>query len=487
MSTDAPRSSRAPRDQTRGAARRDREHRRARSSFTRSLAVVIAALVVVGAGGAAYSLTQGPRVSTVAIDALSVAEAAGQRIVFTTNQPLAPIEASQVTIEPSAPFTIEASGRNVAVQFTYPLDAETEYTVSVAGVESASGGPTATISHDFETGTPPIYVLQRRDGNDDAVFLTNLTGDQAVPVFIHPQIEDYRASRDGLVVETSDGSGAATLTGMALDGSDPAPLAVPGEGTIAGLQMADHDGLVGYTYTDLDISATSGIESALYVSRLDDPDAEPQRIEVGTDPRVVDFLFVPQTSSLVVLTFDGQLRLVDTSRPDAEPVLLGGALGLSGIERGSGRVIAEQSDGTVLIDLTDLSETPLPQSAELDALGIPGPVVPTVQGKTLRTFTQMGEDGYPESQAVGLVDEAGTFEPVFGLEDGGDAVMQTCASPSGSHVAVIVSPDLANNPYDTYSRPLPSRLETHIVDARTGEEVTVIDGTDISWCAVTIG
>ncbi|WP_146048069.1 hypothetical protein [Microbacterium sp. CJ77] len=483
MSTDSARSTRASREQTRGAARR----RRARSSFTRALVIVIAALVVAGAAGAVYSLTQGPRTSTVAVDTLSVAEAAGQRIVFTTNQPLAAIDPAQVTVDPAAPFTVEASGRTVAVQFTYPLDADTEYTVSVADVESASGGPTATISHAFTTGTPPIYVLQRRDDEDDAVFLTNLTGDQAVPVFTHPQIEDYRASRDGLVVETTDGSGAASLTGMALDGSDPKSLTVPGAGTIAGLQMADHDGLVGYTYTDLDISAESGIESALYVSRLGDPTAEPERIEVGADPRVVDFLFVPQTSSLVVLTFDGQLRLVDTARPDAEPVLLGGALGLSGIERGSGRVIAEKSDGTVLIDLTDLSETPLTQPAELETLGIPGPVVPTAQGRTLRTFTQMGEDGYPESQTVGLVDAAGAFESVFELPDGGDAVMQTCASPSGSHIAVIVSPDLVDNPYDTYARPLPTRLETHIVDARTGEAVTVIGGTDISWCAVTIG
>lgn len=471
------------RTQTRGAVRR----RRARWAFARTLAIVVGVLVVAGGAGAAFSLTQGPRTSTVAIDTLSVAEAAGQRLVFTTNQPLAAIDPAQVTVEPTAPFTVEASGRNVAVQFTYPLDADTEYSVSVADVESASGGPTATISHSFTTGTPPIYVLQRRDDEDDAVFLTNLTGDEAVPVFTHPQIEDYRASRDGLVVETTDGSGAASLTGMALDGSDPEPLTVPGSGTIAGLQMADHDGLVGYTYTDLDISADSGIESALYVSRLGDPTAEPVKIEVGADSRVVDFLFVPQTSSLVVLTFDGQLRLVDTARPDAEPVLLGGALGLSGIERGSGRVIVEKSDGTALIDLTDLSETPLVQPADLDALGIPGPVVPTVQGKTLRTFTQMGEDGYPESQTVGLVDDAGVFEPVFELPDGGDAVMQTCASPSGRYVAVIVSPDLVDNPYDTYARPLPTRLETHIVDAQTGEDVTVIGGTDISWCAVTIG
>lgn len=470
-------------ERTRGGARR----RRARWAFTRTLVIVIAALVVAGGAGAAFSLTQGPRTSTVAIDTLSVAEAAGQRLVFTTNQPLAAIDPAQVRVDPAAPFTVEASGRNVAVQFTYPLDADIEYTVSVTDVEGASGGPTVTISHTFRTGTPPIYVLQRRDDEDDAVFLTNLTGDEAVPVFTHPQIEDYRASRDGLVVETTDGSGAASLTAMELDGSDPKPLAVPGEGTIAGLQMADHDGLVGYTYTDLDISADSGIESALYISRVADPTADPLKIEVGTDSRVVDFLFVPQTSSLVVLTFDGQLRLVDTARPDAEPVLLGGALALSGIERGTGRVIAEKSDGTVLIDLTDLSETPLVQPADLDALGIPGPVVPTVEGKTLRTFTQMGEDGYPESQTVGLVDETGVFEPVFELSDGGDAVMQTCASPSGRYVAVIVSPDLVNNPYDTYARPLPTRLETHIVDAQTGEDVTVIGGTDISWCAVTIG
>lgn len=468
---------------TRGAARR----RRARSVFTRTLAIVIATLVVAGGAGAAFSLTQGPRTSAVALDTLSVAEAAGQRLVFTTNQPLAVIDPAQVSVEPAAPFTVEASGRNVAVQFTYPLDADTEYTVSVADVESASGGPTATITHTFTTGTPPIYVLQRRDDEDDAVFLTNLAGDEAVPVFTHPQIEDYRASRDGLVVETSDGSGAASLTAMALDGSNPESLRVPGEGTIAGLQMADHDGLVGYTYTDLDISADAGIESALYVSRLADPTGEPVKIEVGADSRVVDFLFVPQTSSLVVLTFDGQLRLVDTARPDAEPVLLGGALALSGIERGSGRVIVEKSDGTAVIDLTDLSETPLVQPADVESLGIPGPVVPTVQGMTLRTFTQMGEDGYPESQTVGLVDEAGVFEPVFGLTDGGDAVMQTCASPSGRYVAVIVSPDLVDNPYDTYARPLPKRLETHIVDAQTGEDVTVIGGTDISWCAVTIG
>ena len=73
MSTDA--------SGTRGAARR----RRARSLFARSLALVVAGLVVVGAAGAAYSLTQGPRVSTVVVDTVAASAAAGQRLVFTTN------------------------------------------------------------------------------------------------------------------------------------------------------------------------------------------------------------------------------------------------------------------------------------------------------------------------------------------------------------------------------------------------------------------
>lgn len=470
MSTEAP---------TRAALRR----RRAGGRFGRAFAIVIAVLIVAGGIGAAASLTQGPRVVGVAVDGAAAAQAAGQRIVFTTNQPLAAVDTAQVSVDPEVPFTLEAVGRTIAVQFTYPLDGDTAYRVEIAGITGSSGGPAASIAHEFRTQTPPLYVLQRRVDADDTVFSSNLAGDEAMPVYTHEQIEDFRASRDGVVVHTTGVDGAAALTALSGDG-EPAPLAMPGKGTVSSLQLADHDGLVGYTYTDLDIGAGGRTEAALYVARLGSPGAEPVRIEVGDDPRVVQWAFVPQTSSLVVLTFDGQLRLVDTRDLDAEPVLLGGALGISGIERGSGRVIVERIDGIHVVDLTDLSEVPLPVPVDAEALGIPGPLTPTVEGATLRTFTRMGADGYPESQLVARVAADGAVAPVLELDRAGDAVMQVCGSPSGRYAAVIVAPDLVTNSYDGYARPLPERLETTIVEVGAGEIVTTISGGDISWCAV---
>ncbi|MDX2376134.1 hypothetical protein M4I32_04895 [Microbacterium sp. LRZ72] len=467
-----------------GETRGSRRRRRERSGFVRSLSVVLAVLLVAAIAGSVLSLTQGPRASTVVVDTEAIAESAGQRVVFTASQPLEQIDPAQITVEPAAPYSVETSGRHVAVQFTYALDPDTSYEVTIDDVVGTSGGPESTLSHDFTTAVPPLYVLQRSEDGDDAVFLTNLEGDRAVPVFTHGQIEDFRESRSGLVVQTTDDDGAAALTVTARDGGDPTPLSLPGAGTVSGLQAADRGGLIGYTYTDLDVSDEGGIESRLYLSRMDDPGTPPRAVDLGDESRVSQWSFVPDTSSLLVLTFDGQLRLVDPQDPDASPVSLGTAISLSGVERGTGRAIVERADGMVTIDLTDLSEEALVTTTAIEELGLPGPVRPFAEGETLRTFTRMGADGYPESQSVVTVGPEGEVAPVLTLADSGDAVMQACASPSGRYAAVTVAPDLAQNPYDTYARPLPVTLQTHIIDTDAGETITVIDGTDVSWCPV---
>ena len=54
-----------------------------------------------------------------------------------------------------------------------------------------------------------------------------------------------------------------------------------------------------------------------------------------------------------------------------------------------------------------------------------------------------------------------------------DAVLQTCVSPSGRYVVVLVAPDAVSNPYDTYQLPLPERLETQVIELDDGSEVVV--------------
>ncbi len=51
-----------------------------------------------------------------------------------------------------------------------------------------------------------------------------------------------------------------------------------------------------------------------------------------------------------------------------------------------------------------------------------------------------------------------------------------------SYAAVVVAPDLANNPYDELLAALPATLHTHLIDMATGEELVTVTGFDISWC-----
>lgn len=454
-----------------------------RPRFGIALAVTLVVLVVVAGIGVAVSLTQGPRISGVQVDTTAIAQSSGQRVVFTTNQALAAVDPSQVSVEPAAPFTLAASGRHLAVQFTYPLKGDTDYTVTIAGAQGVSGGPTATLTHAFHTVQAPLYLLQRRPGQDDAVFASNLAGDQAVPVFTHAQIEDVRVADDGFIVETSNDDKTSTLTAVSADGSSQREITLPGTGSVDNLQVADHGGLVGYTFTAADVATdATAIQATLFISRIDDPTAEPQRIDVGEDARVVQWAFVPETSSLLILTFDGQLRLVDTAKPTADPVALGNAVSIDGIERGTGKAIIERVDGSDVVDLTTLQVTPLVQPADAASLGTAGPVTPDIQGATIRWYTQMGADGYPTSQQVVRVEASGDLQNLLTLSNAGDAIMQACASPNGQYVAVTIAPNLVDNPYDLYQRPLPTTLETHIVEVPSGRQISVLAGSDPGWC-----
>lgn len=467
---------------TRRAPKRAKPAKPERSSrgFTRVLGLSLGALLVLGGIGAGVSLTQGPRASAVAVDVDAVAAASGQRVVFTANQPLAAITPTQVTVTPAAPFTVVSSGRSVAVQFTYPLDPDTEYSIDVADVQSSEGGPAGTLTHRFRTGSPPIFLLQRRDG-EDAVFSSNLAGDTAVPVFEAEQIEDFRSARDGLVAVTTEGD-LSQLTAVSTTSGKATPITLPGAGFVSGLQVADHDSLLGYVFTDEAVGTPGALESTLFLGSITDPKEDPIQISVGEDSRVQQWAFVPQTSYLLVLTFDGQLHLVDASNLDADPVPLGIAASIVGVEHGSGQAIIQRNEGPVALDLTTLDEEPLPFPAELDGLGVLGEMATTAGGGTLRQLTELNGQGVPTSQTIVEVSAAGEVNELISFDDPGDGILQLCASPSGRYAAVIVAPDLVNNPYDMYKRPLPENRQTHIIDTTDGSVVTRLQGADISWC-----
>ncbi|GAA5195514.1 hypothetical protein [Microbacterium jejuense] len=467
--------------------RRARAQRRRGRAFALSFALVLGILAAVGLAGAAASVAQGPRVTDVSVDPAAAAAASGSRLIVTTTQSLADVDPSQVTVSPETPFQVDTSGRSVGVRFTLPLWDDTDYTVTIAGVTSLGGGPTATVTETFRTPKAEVYLLQRGRDDGDLIYRTDLSGQKAVPVFRHDHIEDFRATGSHLVVSVRTDDDQAGLIVTDLDGENPHELPLPGDGFVSNLQSADRGERIGYTFSDAQLSADSGRESRLYTASLGDPDAAPVAIEVqGADPRVAEWRFVPDTDSILLLSFDGSLLLTGSDASGAttarDSTALGVALGIDGIARGSNEAVVDRPDQESVIDLTDASEVQL--VAPDQDLGGATSVTPLPDGSTIRTAAELDADDVPTGRTtIALVAADGTTRMLSEVDDT-DAVLQVCVSPSSRYVAVLVAPDAVTNAYDTYQLPLPQRPETRVLEISDGAQVVALNGAAISWCQV---
>lgn len=465
---------------TEPATRRDHGRRRRGRAFAGAFAIVAGVLLTVGLAGAAATVAQGPRVTDVQVDPAAAAEASGSRLIVTTTQSLADVDDSQVTVTPATPFAVDTSGRSIGIRFALPLWDDTEYTVVIDGVEPVGGGPSATLTETFRTPPAQVELLQR-GADGDTIFRTDLSGENAVPVFTHPHIEDFRATASHLVVSVRTDDDRAGLIMTDLDGTNARDLPLPGDGYVSNLQSADRGDVIGYNFSDAELTADSGRESLLFTVSLKDPDAEPTPVAVdGADPRIAEWRFVPDTDSILLLSFDGSLLLTGSDGDGA--TVLGTAMAIEGIARGSSAAVVERIEGMVTLDLTDAAEEPL--VAPDDDPGPASSVTPLPDGSTIRTAAVLDDGGAPTGRtSISLVAPDGATSLLSEVAEA-DAVLQVCVSPSARYAAVLIAPDAVGNPYDTYQLPLPERVETRVLELPDGAEVVALAGSAISWCQV---
>jgi hypothetical protein len=446
-----------------------------RGRFVVGLMSVVVVLALAAVGLAAFSFTQGPRLSSVISDPAEAIELSGSRVILVANQPLASIDAAQVTVTPEVPFTLDAVGRSVGIRFTVPLDDNTEYTVSVADVRGIGGGPAATLTTTFITPGVELFVLQR-SSDDDKIFRTNLVDESATVVFTHPRISSFRHLDDLLVVAVEQDSADRILV-VNLQGEVVRELELPGVGYVQDLQVSDRGGIAGYVYSDRDFSDLNGLGSVLVMQSI--ASGEPVVVTGASGiPNIAEWQFVPDTSSALFIDFQSTLYVIDGNTPDA-PTPLGTVFSILGIERGTYTAIIMDAEGNIVRrDLADGSESAIVPTRP--DFGQPAALAP-FPGGTVQHIVARDEFGMPEGQLVVRVDDDGAATALFEIGEG-DAIMQACASPSGQYLAVTIAPNLISNPYDDMILAMPMRTETHLLNMDTGDPIVVLAGFNVSWC-----
>ncbi|MCG7418293.1 MULTISPECIES: hypothetical protein [Microbacterium] len=464
-------------------SRRGRARRRRGRGFVLAFAAVLGVLLLVGGVGGVVSVAQGPRVTDVQVDPDAAVAASGARVILTTTQSLEDVDPAQVEVEPATPFTVDTSGRSVGIRFTLPLRDDSDYRVTVRDVRGLGAGPGATLTETFRTPPLQAFLMQRGTADGDTIFRTDLRGEAGLPVFTHEHIEDYRATANHLVVSVREGDRARVIV-TDLDGQNARDIALPGPGFVSNLQSADRGERVGFTFSDATLGAAGGRESKLFTASAGD-DAPPVEVGLnGGDVRVADWRFVPDTDSMLVLTFDSRLLLTDAEGGNAAP--LGSALSIDGIARGSAVAIVERLEGIREINLTDGSEEALEEPVNPPGMAGRATPVPGEGAGTIRSFADIDAGGAYRATTIGHVDTEGAVRPLLEVP-GTDTVLQTCVSPSGRYAAVLIAPQAIDNPFDRYQLPLPGRLQTHLVEIDTGQELAALQGFDLSWCQVPPG
>ncbi|MDO5053593.1 MAG: hypothetical protein Q4E05_11970, partial [Pseudoclavibacter sp.] len=410
--------------------------------FGRTALVTILVLALIAALLGVLNAVQGPRLGGAVVNPVAATIRVGQRVVLEANQPLAELDPAQVRIEPAVPIEVSAQDNVVIVQFPGLLDYATDYTVT-AEVRSRATGAAGTLRHSFATPDVEVYSLVRSGAAEqDRIVRSTVTGaGEDEIVFQAPRIQEYAIQNDMSLAVVLDEADRPSLQATTFRDGVTTTLATPPAESIRRLHIARGETLVGYLVDGPDARGNRA-QGTLHIYDLADPSGVAKEVlgPGGTPLSVMDWEFVPGTTSVVVQAADQQMYVVDAVY-GGEPVPLGQHSELRGFLPGSVELIVADALEGAIVDLRSGRETvlQLPQ-AQVDPSLYPGKVElldPQRYVEMYVSFDAGGSGAY--SSALYTTGPEGTRE-LYRPADADSRIQDYCLSPNGEYLAVEVVP-----------------------------------------------
>jgi hypothetical protein len=446
---------------------------RRRTSFGRTLAVMITVLVAACAGLAVLTLGQGPRLARADIDTDSVVQLAQQRLLMHSDEALAEVKPDQVTVSPSVPVTVATDGSTLSVTFDRRLLYDTDYVVSVARVTSPFQDAGSTFEYTFTTGSSPIYYLQR--GTPDAtgravdtIVRTTVAGDAREVVYSAPGIQEFAAVGSSLAVSTITDDKTSQLVLVVPGQTAVETLPLPARGTITQLGSSVKQALLGLRFTSDDPAA--GYSDTLLIFDLLAKHTSftlPGTV-IGEALRVDQWRFIPD-STLVETTADGVLSIYDSALQQG--AVIGDYDGLGEVApAGTQSVIGEQGAAHVLDLLSgEVSALTVALPPQAEPLGLP--ILGPDGSSTVSTATVVatGEAAGAARQVVVRSDDAAGATIVFDTGSPDARIVSVTQSPNAQYLAIAVAPGPEAD------------ITTSLVDRASGAVVRTLAGSGVIW------
>ncbi|MEV8253770.1 Ig-like domain-containing protein [Rhodoglobus sp. NPDC076762] len=448
-------------------------------SFRRTFAWTVGALLLLCAIFLALGYLQGPKLSSAQVDSDAVVTSSDQTLRLFANQAIASLDSAAVSVEPAVDASAASEGDLVSVTFGQALDYNTEYTVSVEGVTSASGGPESTLTYSFTTGEPDLYYLDRGETTDE-IIRTDLSGQDRSVVFAGAGIQEFVPVGDVVAFTTASADRTGTLILANPDTGVTERLLLPETGEVADLDATRSGAILGFTISSEDPGPISAISHTLYTVDLDrgrdivavtDLDGEPMR--------VVGWQFVPGSTTIVALTTESTLVRVDMTSGLVVP--LGGFFEFDRVSADGSTVVVNDSRGSAAVTLANGEELRLIPSPIDGEQPFIGQTDANAAGTLVSKMVLVAEDGGSFSSVLAF-DDGDQSRILYQTVDDKGAILDFAVSPNNQLVTVEVQPSVANFDSDEYvMNPRPRSVTTYVVDVATGAVMRSFEGFGAIW------
>lgn len=423
-----------------------------RNSFTLQVYCFAAGIALICLLLMVLTWLQGPRVRSATLDANLVTTAANQQLLLHMNQPPGTISQKQVRITPEALFAVTSSGNTVAIQFTQPLQNDTDYTVAIQ-----TSNKRYTVNHTFHTAAATFYYAVDSEYSTEIRKQTVGT-DVSQAVYTGSQVDDYLVLGNTLVLAIKDGD-KDTLLVYDMPSKQSQRVTLPGNGTISQLHSAPGKRLFGFISTDYTSEVTGTI--LLY-------DMNAQRLRrVGfSQDRPVEadeWQLARNGTTVLAQTLDANALLLN---PGATPIPLGQYTELFGFSHDDSSILMRHAtDGAISLNVKSKQQKPLVKQAN-DTYVTEAFPLSTKQGYIVQVQTSTGHTS--SAQKV-LIDQQGKQKELYANTSSGQYIDAVSLSPNDQLLAV----EERTTESDIY--------QTRIINANSNGTLTIVEGNMIRW------
>lgn len=423
--------------------------------YNRTFLLIVCGLALFAVLLTALTFWQGPRIRSVMLSPSATTQP-NQLLTVRTNQTLHNIQAKDITLTPSVPFTATAKGSTIALRFNERLDYETSYALTVAAKKP--------MTHQFRTGSAGLYYLGANEEKKPAIKHYDVRNKRTKVIFSHGNITGFTVLRSEIIVVIKQSDNDYRLQRLQKNGDVIGTVKLPYRGVVDVLRSSPDSQSFG-----LVLSHTVGdmTRNTLLISKPGGHALRVAKDPAGKPINAITWFFSADSSSVVTqdIDFNTQILSLSTAQTSA---LAGQYTALLGVSADSKQLIfRDQQD---FIEYNRARQSKQPITVPLSPSYSISDLTPlhNSQGFIVRSGLYQNKKSLQELYVF-----TKSLQKFYEVDTNRQLISTVTLSPNDQYAAVLLQNRASENSTFSY--------QTALVDVSSGKTAGMIDGTDPQW------